>query len=94
MAKENNPICREYWIKKGYSTIEAKKKVTKIQEEDNAFEFEDGDKRLILVVDPKSYLLTNGTIIDYQKTLLDSKFVFNNPLATGGCDCGKSFSVD
>jgi len=65
-----------------------------INDDDNAFQFEGNDQILLVVVDPKSYLFTNGTVIDYQKTLLDSKFIFNNPLATGGCGCGKSFSVD
>ncbi len=70
-----------------------------------AFDREDhkGDRRftfsgpagevLGVVVDPKSYLFLNGIEVDFQKTLMDSKFVFNNPNATRTCGCGTSFDV-
>ena len=46
-----------------------------------------------LVIDPKSYLFLLGTTIDYQESLLNKGFVFENPNASGGCGCGTSFSV-
>jgi len=43
--------------------------------------------------DKKSYLFLNGTIVDYQKTLMTQGFVFTNPNAKGTCGCGKTFSI-
>lgn len=43
--------------------------------------------------DKKSYLFLNGTIIDYQKSLMAQGFVFNNPNSKGSCGCGKSFNI-
>jgi iron-sulfur cluster assembly protein len=43
--------------------------------------------------DKKSYLLLNGTEVDYQKALMGQGFVFKNPNAKGGCGCGTSFAI-
>ena len=59
------------------------------QEKDRIFEFE-GHK---VAVDRKSYLFLNGTEIDFEKTLVKTGFVFNNPLASRSCSCGESFSL-
>jgi iron-sulfur cluster assembly protein len=56
---------------------------------DKVFDF-DGVK---VAVDRKSYLFVNGTEIDFQKGLMKTGFVFNNPLAAGTCSCGESFTV-
>ena len=64
-----------------------------VKENDNVFKFRYGEKDLILVVDPKSYLFVNGTEIDYVNTLMEQKFVFNNPNASSTCGCGTSFAV-
>ncbi|MGE0434797.1 MAG: HesB/IscA family protein [Planctomycetota bacterium] len=60
---------------------------------DNVFRFERDGSQLTVLVDPKSYLLINGTRIDYINTLMEQRFTFDNPLATGQCGCGTSFAV-
>jgi iron-sulfur cluster assembly protein len=45
-----------------------------------------------VLVDPESQTLLDGVVIDFVNGLEGSGFVFNNPNATGGCACGKSFS--
>lgn len=46
-----------------------------------------------VVVDKKSEFFMGGTILDFNDGLLDRGFVFKNPLATGSCGCGTSFSA-
>src|SRR5918995_2792192 len=55
---------------------------------DEVLEGPDGAK---LYVDKKSLLFLNGTILDYDTTLISRGFVFNNPNAKGTCGCGSSF---
>ena len=43
--------------------------------------------------DPKSYLYLNGTQIDYEDSMMESGFQFNNPNAKRSCGCGTSFAV-
>jgi iron-sulfur cluster assembly protein len=43
--------------------------------------------------DPRSYLYLNGTEIDFQDTVMDGGFKFNNPNARRSCGCGTSFTV-
>ena len=45
------------------------------------------------IVDKKSEFFMGGTILDFNDGLLDRGFVFKNPLATGTCGCGTSFSA-
>ena len=35
----------------------------------------------------------SGMTIDWTSSMQESRFVFNNPNATGGCGCGVSFTV-
>ncbi len=44
-------------------------------------------------VDRKSATLLEGTNIDFHEGLNKRGFVFENPLSTGGCGCGQSFSA-
>lgn len=58
----------------------------------------EGDRRYALegvnvCVDKKSYLFLNGTELHFERSLLKTGFVFNNPLAQRSCSCGESFSV-
>lgn len=46
-----------------------------------------------IFVDPKSYRLLKGTLLDYDTNLLSKGFIFNNPNAKSTCGCGLSFSV-
>ncbi len=44
-------------------------------------------------VDPFSAQYLEGVQIDYVSSMMGSGFAFNNPVATGGCGCGSSFTV-
>ena len=46
-----------------------------------------------IVSDPKSLLYLEGMVIDYSRDLVGGGFKFTNPVATGTCGCGTSFSV-
>jgi iron-sulfur cluster assembly protein len=50
---------------------------------------------LVVVCDLKSFMVGNldGTVIDYQDSLMGSGFVFNNPNARHTCGCGSSYSA-
>lgn len=43
-------------------------------------------------VDYRSLKLLKGTILDYQRTLMNRGFKFHNPNSTGTCGCGESTS--
>ncbi len=60
---------------------------------DNTFDFDVDGRKFTLLVDPKSYLMINGTVVDYINTLMEQRFTFDNPLAKGQCGCGTSFAV-
>ena len=44
-------------------------------------------------VDPKSAPLPDGTVVDYKRSLMQSRFELKNPNAKSSCGCGDSFSV-
>jgi iron-sulfur cluster assembly protein len=44
-------------------------------------------------VDPRSLRLLDGSVLDYDTSLLTKGFIFNNPHASGTCGCGASFSA-
>jgi iron-sulfur cluster assembly protein len=46
-----------------------------------------------LYIDPKASLFLLGTEMDYQKDILSSRFVFNNPKQKNTCGCGESFQI-
>lgn len=45
-------------------------------------------------VDQESMHAINGMTIDWVSSMQESRFIFDNPNATGTCGCGVSFSVD
>jgi iron-sulfur cluster assembly protein len=57
---------------------------------DAVFEGPDGAK---VFVDARSLRLLDGTVLDYDTSLLSKGFVFDNPHATSTCGCGSSFSA-
>jgi iron-sulfur cluster assembly protein len=57
---------------------------------DEVFEGPDGAK---IFVDRKSLLYLNGTVLDYDTSLMTKGFVFSNPNAKGTCGCGSSFGA-
>lgn len=46
-----------------------------------------------IFVNEFSLPLINGMTIDWTSSMMESRFVFQNPNATGECGCGVSFSV-
>ncbi len=46
-----------------------------------------------IVVDSKSILYLNGTVLDFSDGLNGTGFTFSNPNAKRTCGCGSSFSV-
>src|SRR6267154_5610346 len=57
---------------------------------DEVFEGPNGAK---IYVDKKSLLFLNGTVLDYDTSLVSKGFVFNNPNAKSTCGCGSSFGA-
>ena len=56
---------------------------------DKIFEFEGAR----VFVDPKSYIVLHGIVLDYRESLLEQGFRFENPNAQKSCSCGTSFSA-
>jgi iron-sulfur cluster assembly protein len=46
-----------------------------------------------VVVDPKSLLYLNGSVLEWEQTLMAQGFKFNNPNEKTSCGCGHSFTV-
>ena len=46
-----------------------------------------------VVVDKKSLIYLNGSILEWEKTLLQQGFKFVNPQEKASCGCGHSFQV-
>jgi iron-sulfur cluster assembly protein len=61
---------------------------------DNVFDYvaEDGTP-VRVVVDKKSLVFLNGTELDWEQTLMQQGFKFNNPNEKTSCGCGHSFTV-
>lgn len=57
---------------------------------DNVFDFE-GVKVLI---DPKSLVLLDGSVLDYETKLMEYGFKFRNPREKSVCGCGESFTIE
>ena len=57
---------------------------------DEVFEGAEGAK---IYVDKKSLLYLNGTVLEYDTSLITKGFVFNNPNAKTTCGCGSSFGA-
>jgi|SRR6516165_495832 iron-sulfur cluster assembly protein len=60
------------------------------KETDAVFEGPQGAR---VFVDPRSLRILEGTVLDYDTTLLSRGFILNNPNAKSTCGCGVSFSV-
>ncbi len=46
-----------------------------------------------VVVDPKSLLYLDGSVLEWEQTLMKQGFKFVNPNEKSNCGCGHSFSV-
>jgi iron-sulfur cluster assembly protein len=58
---------------------------------DLVFDGADGAK---VFIDAKSLRLLDGSLLDYDTSLLSKGFVIDNPHAKSTCGCGTSFSVE
>ncbi|MDH5766461.1 MAG: iron-sulfur cluster assembly protein IscA [Gammaproteobacteria bacterium] len=58
-------------------------------DEDVLFE----DNGVTIVVDKKSLVYLDGTMIDYGKEGLNEGFKFTNPNESDRCGCGESFTI-
>jgi iron-sulfur cluster assembly protein len=56
---------------------------------DNVLAFDD----VQVFIDPKSLVYLDGMTLDWQDSLMQSGFVFQNPHAKKSCGCGTSFSA-
>jgi iron-sulfur cluster assembly accessory protein len=59
---------------------------------------QDGDRvvdegGLLLMVDMKSLIYLNGSVVDYAEGLMGAGFTVDNPNVRSSCGCGESFSV-
>jgi len=73
----------------GCSGLQYKMDIDDPRQGDKVFE-RDGAK---VVVDRKSFLYLNGTVLDFEDSLMKSGFTLNNPNVKRSCGCGQSFSV-
>ncbi len=61
---------------------------------DRVFEYVSTDGVAVrVVVDPKSLIYLNGTELDWEQTVMQRGFKFNNPLEKTKCGCGHSFTM-
>lgn len=55
------------------------------------FDLEFESYGLKILVDKKSHLYIDGTVVDWSYGLMDRGLKFTNPSAKGSCGCGTSF---
>jgi len=56
---------------------------------DSVLQFDD----VSVYIDPKSMVFLEGMTLDWQDSLMQSGFVFENPHAKKSCGCGTSFTA-
>lgn len=57
------------------------------------FDIESHQHGVRVVLDMKSEFYMSGTTIDFNDGLMERGFTFRNPMSTGTCGCGSSFSI-
>ena len=57
------------------------------------FDVETHHHEVRVVIDMKSEFYMSGTTIDFNDGLMERGFTFKNPIASGTCGCGSSFSI-
>lgn len=63
------------------------------QNEADEFDVESRQHGVRVVIDMKSEFYMTGTTIDFNDSLMERGFTFKNPIASGTCGCGSSFSI-
>ena len=53
----------------------------------------EGSEGARVFVDPRSLRLLDGTVLDYDTSLISKGFMLDNPNAKSTCGCGVSFST-
>lgn len=51
------------------------------------------DKDVQILVDSKAVLFLLGSVVDYETTMMSSRFTFKNPNQTDACGCGESVTI-
>jgi iron-sulfur cluster assembly protein len=51
------------------------------------------DKDVQIVVDSKAVLFLLGSVVDYETTVMHTRFTFKNPNQTDACGCGESVTI-
>ncbi|MFT7463969.1 MAG: iron-sulfur cluster assembly accessory protein [Pseudohongiellaceae bacterium] len=57
------------------------------------FDVESHHHDVRVVIDMKSEFYMSGTTIDFNDGLMERGFTFKNPISSGTCGCGSSFSI-
>jgi iron-sulfur cluster assembly protein len=57
------------------------------------FDEEVDAKGVRVFIEPSALMKIAGTVMDWKEDAVSAEFVFSNPLATGVCGCGESFST-
>ena len=52
-----------------------------------------GSEGITVLVDSLSYQYLEGSTLDYEQSLMGSRFLIKNPNAQTTCGCGLSFSI-
>lgn len=52
-----------------------------------------GEEEVNVLIDGMGIDLLSGSYLDYQASMMNSKFVITNPNACSSCSCGSSFGV-
>ena len=63
------------------------------REEETGGDFVFQSRGVEIVVDPKSFVHVDGTVLDYVREGLQEGFRFENPNAKSICGCGESFQT-
>lgn len=84
------PMLRVKVNSGGCSGMEYQFVVTDETAQDDLVSEKDGAK---VAIDPRSDFFMGGSEIDYAESMMESGFKVQNPMAKGGCSCGKSFTV-
>jgi iron-sulfur cluster assembly protein len=53
-----------------------------------------GQDEARVFIDPRSYTLLDGTVLEYDHNLISRGFMLANPHAKSTCGCGLSFSAE
>ncbi len=73
----------------GCSGFQYQLALDKQKDDDQVFE----DRGVRLIVDPASLKYVDGSVVDYQESLMGAGFEVKNPNVVAACGCGSSFRV-